>query len=230
MIAVILTVAAVAWLARILRPDMSWPVAIALGAIVSPPDASAAVAVLRALRLPHRAMVILEGESLLNDATALLIYRAAILAAAGAWAGWGAMPVALGALVGSVVLGMVLGSLFPILSRRITDLPTAVITQFVSTFAVWILADRLMLSPVITLVCYAITLARIAPARLDASRRIPSYAVWEVAVFVLNVLAFIMAGLQLRPILTGLHSIVGGRAFGFAGAVLAWWWSCAWSG
>jgi CPA1 family monovalent cation:H+ antiporter len=87
-IAVVLTVAAVAWLARALRPDMSWPVAIALGAIVSPPDASAATAVLRALRPPHRMMVILEGESLLNDATALLIYRAAVLAAAGAWAGW----------------------------------------------------------------------------------------------------------------------------------------------
>jgi NhaP-type Na+/H+ or K+/H+ antiporter len=78
-----------------------------------------------------------------------------------------------------------------------------------------------MLSPIITLVCYAITLARIAPSRLDAINRIPSYAVWEVAVFVLNVLAFIMAGLQLRSILTGLHSIVGIRAFAFAGAVLA---------
>jgi CPA1 family monovalent cation:H+ antiporter len=219
-IAVVLTVVAVAGIARVLRPDMSWPVAIALGAIVSPPDASAATAVLRALRPPHRIMVILEGESLLNDATALLIYRAAILAAVGAWAGWDAVPAELAAVVGSIVVGIVLGALFPLLSRHITDLPTAIITQFVSTFAVWILADRLMLSPVITLVCYAITLARIVPARLDGSRRIPSYAVWEVAVFVLNVLAFILAGLQLRPILTGLRSIASGEAFSFAAAVL----------
>jgi CPA1 family monovalent cation:H+ antiporter len=123
-------------------------------------------------------------------------------------------------VIGSVALGIILGMLFPQLSRRITDLPTSVIAQFVSTFAVGIIADRLMLSPVITLVCYAITLARLVPARLDGSHRIGSYAVWEVAVFVLNVLAFIMAGLQLRPILTGLHSIVGVDAFGFAGAVL----------
>jgi CPA1 family monovalent cation:H+ antiporter len=82
-IAVVLTVAAVAGLARVLRPDMSWPVAVALGAILSPPDASAATAILRTLRLPHRALVILEGESLLNDATALLIYRGALLDLAG---------------------------------------------------------------------------------------------------------------------------------------------------
>jgi CPA1 family monovalent cation:H+ antiporter len=219
-IAVVLTVAAVAGLARVLRPDMSWPVAIALGAIVSPPDASAATAILRTLRLPHRALVILEGESLLNDATALLIYRGALLAAAGTWTGLNILPAALGAVLGSVALGIALGMVVPHFLRRIADLPTAVIGQFTSTFAVWILADALTLSPVITLVCYAITLARIAPSRLDAINRIPSYAVWEVVVFVLNVLAFIMAGLQLRPILTGLHSIVGIRAFAFAGAVL----------
>jgi CPA1 family monovalent cation:H+ antiporter len=220
-IAVVLTVAAVAGLARVLRPDMPWPVAIALGAIVSPPDASAANAILRSLRLPHRALVVLEGESLLNDATALLIYRGALLAAAGTWTGLNALPGELGAILCSVILGVALGAVVPRLLRRIADLPTAVIGQFTSTFAVWILADRLMLSPIITLVCYAITLARIAPSRLDAINRIPSYAVWEVAVFVLNVLAFIMAGLQLRSILTGLHSIVGIRAFAFAGAVLA---------
>jgi CPA1 family monovalent cation:H+ antiporter len=219
-IAVVVTVAAVAVLARALRPDMSWPVAIALGAIVSPPDASAATAVLRALRPPHRVMVILEGESLLNDATALLIYRAAVLAAAGAWGGWGAFPALLGAIVGSAILGVILGALLPQLMRHITDVPTAVIVQFVAAFAVWIVADRLTLSPVITVVSFAITLAQIAPARSNATHRIPSYAVWDVAVFVLNVLAFIMAGLQLRSILTGLHSIVGGRAFGFAAAVL----------
>jgi monovalent cation/hydrogen antiporter len=138
-IAVVLTVASVAVLAHALRRDMSWPVAIVLGAIVSPPDASAAVAVLRSLRPPHRVMVILQGESLLNDATALLIYRAAVLAAAGAWGGWGTLPTSLGAILGSVALGVILGTLFPRLSEHIADFATAVIAQFVSTFAVWIL-------------------------------------------------------------------------------------------
>ncbi len=218
--AVALTVAAVAWIARVLRPDMPWPAAIALGAIVAPPDASAATAVLRALRPPHRVLVILEGESLLNDATALLIYRAALMAVVGAWAGWGTVPALLGSLLGSVVLGCLAGALFPVLMSHIDDVPTSIVTQFAMTFGLWILADRLGLSPVITLVCNAVVLARTAPMRSDALHRIPSYAVWEVAVFVLNVLAFILIGLQLRPILAGLHHTIGASEFGFAGAVL----------
>jgi CPA1 family monovalent cation:H+ antiporter len=166
-------------------------------------------------------MVILEGESLLNDATALLIYRAAVLAALGAWTGWSGAPGLGLAVAGSVLLGCALGRLWPVVSRHITDIPTSVVTQFVTTFAVWIVAERLMLSPVITLVCYAMTLARrTGGSVMDGPRRIQSYAVWDVAVFVLNVLAFILAGLQLRPILAGVHSMATPGAFGFAGAVL----------
>src|SRR6187399_129664 len=76
--AVALTIVAVALVARWLVPDMSWAVAIALGAIVAPPDAAAATAVLKQLRPPHRVLVVLEGESLFNDASALLIYRLAV--------------------------------------------------------------------------------------------------------------------------------------------------------
>ena len=82
-------------------------------------------------------MTVLEGESLLNDATALLIYRGAVFAAAGSWAGVKAVPTALGTVLGSVVVGIVLGAMVPRLLRHITDLPTAVISQFTSTFAVW---------------------------------------------------------------------------------------------
>src|SRR5690242_8519921 len=83
LIAVGITTVAVAWLAHTLVPTMPWSAAIALGAIVAPPDAAAASAILRALQIPHRIVVILEGESLLNDATALLIYRLAVSAAMG---------------------------------------------------------------------------------------------------------------------------------------------------
>ena len=76
--AVALTIVVVAVVARLLVPDMPWAVAIALGAIVAPPDAAAATAVLKQLRPPHRLLVILEGESLFNDASALLIYRLAV--------------------------------------------------------------------------------------------------------------------------------------------------------
>src|SRR5213079_1501438 len=82
LVAVGVTTAAVAVVAHWLRPDMPWPVAIALGAIVAPPDAAAATAILRQVNLPYRIQKILEGASLLNDASALLIYRIAVGAAA----------------------------------------------------------------------------------------------------------------------------------------------------
>lgn len=109
LVAVALTVAAVALTVRWLAPDVPWAAAIALGAIVAPPDAAAATAVLRQLRPPHRLLVLLEGESLFNDASALLIYRLAVGAAmGGAVIGWGVVPMLLVVSVGSVVLGLIL--------------------------------------------------------------------------------------------------------------------------
>ncbi len=103
--AVGLTVVAVAVVARWLEPSLPWAAAVALGAIVAPPDAAAAAAVLRQVRLPHRVMVILEGESLLNDATALLIYRVAVGAVAGGLMAWTVPMLALSA-AGGVLLGL----------------------------------------------------------------------------------------------------------------------------
>ena len=197
-----LTVAAVAVVVRWLVPDMPWAAAIALGAIVAPPDASAATAVLRQLHPPHRVMVILEGESLFNDASALLIYRLAVTAAVtGGTVGWNVLPMLLLVAAGSIVLGIILARLTIRTMARIEDLGTAVILQFLTTFAVWLIAERLHLSGIITVVVFAITAARSASDLIPARMRIPSYAVWEVMVFVLNVLAFILVGLQLKPIL-----------------------------
>jgi Na+/H+ antiporter len=205
LLAVGLTVAAVAVVARWLAPGMPWSVAIALGAIVAPPDAAAATAVLRQLRPPHRVLVILEGESLFNDASALLIYRLAVATAVtGTFSGWSAVPLLALVCVGSLVLGLALSRVTLAVTQRIQDIATAVIVQFVSTFAVWMLAEGLHLSGIITMVVFAIAVAREAPDRIPARLRIPSYAVWEVVVFVLNVLAFILVGLQLKPILARL--------------------------
>jgi Na+/H+ antiporter len=202
LIAVGLTVAAVAIAVRWVVPDMPWSVAIALGAIVAPPDAAAATAVLRQLRAPHRVFVILEGESLFNDASALLIYRLAVAATiTGSFSGWSAIPMLVVVCVGSVLFGYLLSRLLTRVMPYITDVATSVIVQFVSTFGVWIAAERIGLSGIITMVVYAIAVARTAPDRFPARLRIPSYAVWEVVVFVLNVLAFILVGLQLKPIL-----------------------------
>ncbi len=220
LVAVGLTVAAVAATARWLVPGMPWAAAIALGAIVAPPDAAAAAAVLRQVRRPPRRLVVREGASLLNDASALLVYRVAIGAAAGGVTGWTAPLLLLLAVAGGVALGTAMAWLYIAVVARVEDGPASVLLQFLSTFGVWLLADRLGLSAVLTLVGYAATLARLAPGRIGARQRRNSYAVWEVAVFVLNVLAFILMGLQLRDILLRLQGVLWG-AIGFAGAVLA---------
>ena len=220
-VAVGLTTFAVAIVARALVPAMPWAPAIALGAIVAPPDAVAATAVLRHLRPPHRLLTILEGESLLNDATALLIYRLAVGAvAANGFFVADVAPAFLLAIAGGVVAGPALGWLTLQLLDRVHHVPTAIILQFVTTFGVWLLAEHLGLSAVLTMVCYAATVARTSPARTPARIRIPTYAVWETAVFALNVLAFIFIGLQIRPILESLETADLGRHFAVAGAVL----------
>ncbi|MGH7499466.1 MAG: cation:proton antiporter, partial [Gemmatimonadales bacterium] len=120
LVAVGLTVAAVAIVARWVVPGLPWPAAIALGAIVAPPDAAAATAVLRQLKAPHTVFVILEGESLFNDATALLIYRLAVAAAlTGTFSGWSALPILAVVTAGSVILGLVCSRLTMATTRRI---------------------------------------------------------------------------------------------------------------
>jgi monovalent cation/hydrogen antiporter len=219
--AVGLTTAAVALVAHTLIPTMPWAEAIALGAVVAPPDTVAATAVLRPLRPPHRILTILEGESLLNDASALLIFRLAVGAVAAKGFSIAAVaPTFLLAVAGSLVVGPALGWLVFRLLERVKHMPTAIILQFVSTFGVWLLADAVGLSGVLTMVCYAITIARASPQRTPARARIPSYAVWETVVFALNILAFIFIGLQIRPILNSLEPADRGRYFAVAGAVL----------
>lgn len=220
--AVGLTTAAVAYVVHTLLPGIPWAAAIALGAVVAPPDAAAATAVLRPLHPPHRILTILEGESLLNDASALLIYRLAVGAVAAQEFALGSVaPMFLLAVAGSFVVGPLLGWLFMRVVRNVEHVPTSILLQFVTTFGVWILAEHLGLSGVLTMVCYAVTVARIAPELTPARIRIPAYAVWETVVFVMNILAFIFIGLQIRPILESLHPADRGPYFTGAAAVLA---------
>ncbi|MES0027386.1 cation:proton antiporter [Mesorhizobium sp. M0040] len=195
--------------------------AIALGAIVAPPDAVAAAAVLGQFKVPHRITAILEGESLLNDATALLIYRMSVSAAAGSILLSSAVPMILLSTVGSLAAGYVLGRLSLAILGRIDDPASGTVVQFASTFGVWILADRIGVSAIITIVVYAMTIARTSPRHMPARNRVSSYSVWETAVFVLNVLAFVLMGLQARSIVGRLAEQGQSEAFVFALAVLA---------
>ena len=203
--AVGVTTVAVAVVVRWLVPEMPWAAAVALGAIVAPPDAAAATAILRSVRLPYRIQKILEGESLLNDASALLIYRIAVGAAMASSLSLESIAPALTlSLIGSVIAGYVLARAIMPLLTRISDVPTAIIMQFATTFVVWIIAEKLQLSAILTIVVYAIVISRSVPMLTSARMRVPSYAVWETVVFLLNVMAFVLIGMQLRPIWSGL--------------------------
>jgi monovalent cation/hydrogen antiporter len=219
-VAVGLTTAAVAWVGWRLG-GLPVAAAVALGAIVAPPDAAAAAAVLGRLRLPRRILHVLQGESLLNDATALVVYRIAVGVAVGTVTLGHAGPIIALMAVGSPIAGWLLARLYLLGTARVRDAASFTVLTFVGTFGVWLLAARANLSPIITMVTYGMTLSREASRRGTARNRVSTYSVWETAVFVLNVLAFVIMGLQARAIVSRLSSESLSHALLMSGAVLA---------
>lgn len=206
------TVLAVALAVRWLVPEMPWAIAIALGAIVAPPDAAAATAVMRQVKLPHKLLKILEGESLLNDASALLVYRLAIMTVMTGSLGFASYaPVFVLTVFGSLVAGVACAYVLRPLTSGLHEVPILLIVQFAWTFGVWIAAEAVGLSGILTLVAFAMTLARRGGPQLPARVRVPVFAVWEAIVFVLNAFAFVLIGMQLRPIWNRLEA--GGARF-----------------
>ncbi len=224
---VLLTTAAVAWLGVVVA-GLPLAAAIALGAIVAPPDAAAASAVLARFQLPRATVSVLKGESLLNDAVALLIFSAAVASVAAGSAGSAAAtgaaattPVALWlAAPGGLLLGFVIGKIQVAVSAPLAGSLGGTVSEFVSTFGAWVLAERLHLSAVLSVVALAMTVARYAPEKTAPRDRVHSYSVWDTTVFVLNVLAFLMVGLQARGIVERLSARELWPAMAFAGAVL----------
>lgn len=218
-IAVILTTIAVAW-AGVMWAGLAMAPAIALGAIVAPPDAAAASAVLARFELPRNTVTILKGESLLNDAVSLLIFMAAVGTVTGHLsAGELSLRLAL-AVPGGIGVGIAAGRGFVFLSPKLAGTVSGTIAQFVSTFIVWIVADRLHLSAILAVVAYAMTIARFAPERTSARDRVHAYSVWEAVVFLLNVLAFLLTGLQARSIIANLNPSTLWSDLRFAGGVV----------
>lgn len=218
--AVGVTVVAVALVARMLVPEMPWAAAVTLGAIVAPPDAAAATAVLRLIPVPYRVRTILEGESLFNDASSLLIYRFAVAATLGAMPeGVNLLGNIVWSLGGSVVFGIGAAWVSIRLTRLLTEAPSAILMQFITAFGLWIVAERLGLSAIVTTVVFGMAAARFSVTG-SAAIRAPAYAVWETVVFGLNVLAFMLVGLQVGPIWQGLDDIQREAYVVFALAVL----------
>jgi NhaP-type Na+/H+ or K+/H+ antiporter len=217
---VMLTTAAVAWVGVKLA-GMPLAAAIALGAIVAPPDAAAASAVLRQFALPRRTLAVLQGESLLNDAVALLVFGFAVTAAISPDSGWHTLaPRLLVAVPGGALLGVLAAQFGIRVFPKMAGTLTSIIAQFLITYGTWILAERLQLSPIMAEVALAAVIARYMPSRTSARDRVNTNAVWSTVVFVLNVLAFLLMGLQARTILNQLHSDALLQALKFSGIVL----------
>jgi monovalent cation/hydrogen antiporter len=199
---VLVTTAAVAAVARVLFPGMGWAAAVALGAIVSPPDAVAATAVARRLGIPHRVVVVLEGESLINDASALVTYR---LAVAAALSGGGvAVSDALGQFVlasaGGVLIGLAMGALTVHALRFTTDRLVETALTLLAPYAAWILAERAHTSAVLACVAGGLYLGQRFSGVVAPVTRIQALAVWQLLIFVLNGVIFVLIGLQLGAI------------------------------
>jgi len=199
---VLATTAAVAAVARVLFPGMSWPVALALGAIVSPPDAVAATTIARRLRIPHRVVSVLEGESLINDASALVTYR---LAVAAALTGGGfVLTEALGqfvlASVGGVLIGLAVGALTTHALRFTSDSLVETAVTLLAPYAAWVIAERAHTSAVLACVAGGLYLGQRFSPLVAPATRVQALAVWGLLVFVLNGVIFILIGLQLGAI------------------------------
>jgi Na+/H+ antiporter len=215
---VIATTAAVAY-AGILYAGLPAAAAIALGAIVAPTDAVAVNAVMREVGLPRHSSLVIRGESLLNDATALLLFGAATAGVAGTTLNGSVTGLAIAAPAG-IVFGFVLGRAYVAVFHWFAGTLSSIIMQFAGTFGVWLLADKLSLSPVLAVVAYAMVAGQMIPGRMSARDRVQSYSVWAAVVFVLNVMAFLFMGLQTRAVVAALPSQDRWPAARFAIAVL----------
>ncbi|HEU5170928.1 MAG TPA: Na+/H+ antiporter [Gemmatimonadales bacterium] len=195
------TTAAVAVVARAVVPGLAWAGAVALGAIVSPPDAVAAVAILRRLRLPHRLVVILEGESLVNDATALVLYRAAVAAiVTGVFSLEQVAGEFVAAAVGGTLIGLAVAGVAVLVLRSTTDSLVEIAITLLAPYIAWILADRAHTSAVLACVAGGLLLRRYFSLVVAPATRLQARAVWDLLLFALNGVIFILIGLQLRTL------------------------------
>jgi monovalent cation/hydrogen antiporter len=218
---VLVTMCVVAVVAHELIPGMPWAVAFVLGAIVSPTDALAPAEILRRLRVPRRMVSLIEGESLLNDGTALVAYNTALAAVGASFVFLDATGDFVVNVAGGIGVGLVVGKLLVEVRRRINDIPTEITISLLSGYAGYIPAEAIHVSGVLAAVTTGIVIGWAAPQISTASMRLQGYAVWEILTFLLNALLFVLIGLQLPMILEGLNKETPLTYLGWAAAVSA---------
>jgi CPA1 family monovalent cation:H+ antiporter len=202
------TTLAVALVAHWLVDGMSWPAAFALGAIVSPPDAVAATSIASRLRLPRRLVTILEGESLINDASALVSYRVAVAAGVtGAFSLLHATGEFVLVALGGIAVGLIASWIMRQLLMRATDTSILIAMTVIAPYATYILAEHLEVSGVLAVVVLGLVLGRSFGRFTSPEARIQSLAFWKMFIFLLNGFVFILMGLQLPDVLDGVDHL-----------------------
>jgi monovalent cation/hydrogen antiporter len=185
---------------------MPWAVAFALGAIVSPTDPIAATSIMRRVGAPRRIVNMVEGESLFNDAAALVAYRVAVAAAVG-----GSFSIAeaglefVGAAIGGVAIGLAVAFVIGEIRRRLDDAPTEITISIFTGYAAFIPAEELHLSGVLAAVAAGLYLGWRADELISPATRLQAFGTWEVLTFLLNAILFVLIGLQLPVVLDGLE-------------------------
>jgi monovalent cation/hydrogen antiporter len=204
---VLTTTVAVAWVAHAVIPGLPWAAALILGAIVSPPDAIAATAVLQRMKIPRRIVAVLEGESLVNDSIALVVYRFGIAAVV---TGSFSLPIAVLKLpivgLGGILVGWLVAVAVHWLQRRLDDPPVQITISLLTPFAAYLPAEQLGLSGVLAVVTSGLYIGWRSPLMIKARTRLEAFAFWRMVVFLLNGIIFILIGLQLPAVVGGLRA------------------------
>src|SRR5689334_21923988 len=207
-----LAAGATAW---VLIAGLPWAVALALGAIVAPPEEIAATAVIARLPVPRRIVTILEGESLLNEATALTIYGLAIAVAVGGSVRPSSGALAFGAaLVGGTAFGLAVAFVVGQVRQRIEDTPVEITISLLTPYAAFLPAQQLGVSGVIATVVAGLYLGRRLSRMAGADTRLTGRAVWETLTFLLNGFVFIVTGLEVPLLLRDLAPATATRLVG----------------
>ncbi|MGV9339168.1 Na+/H+ antiporter [Streptomyces sp. NPDC003688] len=216
---VLFATVAVGWAAHLLVPGLPLTAALVLGAVVAPPDAVAATAVARRVGLPSRITTILQGESLLNDATAITAYKVALAAAIGEGATWsGGVEEFLLAAVGGVGVGLVLMAPLHWLRTHLKEPLLQNTLSLLIPFVAYGIAEQLHASGVLAVVVVALYLGHRA-WEVDFATRLQEEAVWKMVAFILESAVFALIGLQLHGVIQGLGAYEAAAAAGYAVAL-----------
>jgi monovalent cation/hydrogen antiporter len=214
------TAAVVAVAIHALVADLDWAVCFALGAIVAPTDPIAATAIARRFDVPRRTINVLEGESLINDASALVLYRIAIGAIGGsAFSVLDAGVQFVAGAAGGVAIGLIAAVVIREIRRRLDDPPVEITISLLSGYAAYVPADAIGASGVVAAVTTGIALGWWAPEIASPLVRQQGFALWSLLTFLLNAILFVLIGLQLPAILDGLAGESLGFLLGVAAAI-----------